>query len=114
MTVLTDPIQLDTPSRSPVKPTAPVDLPLELGPKPSPAERWFEVSSPNGYFRTVVGTIEYVDGEADTYMVRERTGGLVRVPVRDINASTPTWRRGDEAPQIPTYMLSADRGSGSY
>lgn len=84
MTVLADPIEFQTPARSPVRPAAPFDRPFGPRSKPSPAERWFELASPNGYLRTVVGTIEYLDEAASTYMVREHTGALVRVPLRDI------------------------------
>ena len=84
MTTLTDSIPLDVPARSPIQPAAPLDRSVERESKPKPAERTFEIESPNGYLRTVVGTIEYLDEEANTYMVRSRTGELVRVPMRDI------------------------------
>jgi hypothetical protein len=50
----------------------------------APRSATFEIESPNGYARTVVGTIEYLGDEARTYMVRSRIGELVRVPLRDI------------------------------
>ncbi len=84
MTVLTDSLRLDVPARSPVEPAAPVDPPVEAVSRPSRAERTFELESPNGYLRTVVGTIEYLDEGANTYMVRSRAGDLLRVPLRDI------------------------------
>ena len=50
-------------------------------------ERSFEVESPGGYARTVVGRLAYFDDEAQTYMVLTREGVLVRVPLRDITSS---------------------------
>jgi hypothetical protein len=50
-------------------------------------ERSFEVESPGGYARTVVGQLAYFDDEAQTYMVLTREGVLVRVPLRDITSS---------------------------
>jgi hypothetical protein len=86
MTMLMDPVPLDVPSRSAVEPTAPLDRPAERHPRPRRAERVFDLVSPNGYLRTVTGTIEYLDEEANTYMVRGGTGELLRVPLRDIRA----------------------------
>jgi hypothetical protein len=86
MTTLTDPVRLASPARTPIRPTAPLDRMGDRPSKPKPAERTFEIESPNGYARTVAGTIEYLDEEARTYMVRSNTGGLVRVPLRDIKA----------------------------
>jgi hypothetical protein len=83
MSTLTDPAGLVVPARSPIQPAAPLDRPVEPTP-PSSAERAFDLQSPNGYLRTVVGTIAYLDREANTYMVRSRTGELVRVPLRGI------------------------------
>jgi hypothetical protein len=40
-------------------------------------ERSFEVESPGGYLRTVVGRLAYFDDEAQTYMVLTRDGVLV-------------------------------------
>ncbi len=37
-----------------------------------PSERSFEVESPGGYARTVVGQLAYFDDEAQTYMVLTR------------------------------------------
>jgi hypothetical protein len=84
MTTLMDSVRVDVPARAPVQPAAPLDHPVDPASKPRPAERTFAIESPNGYARTVVGTIEYLDDEARTYMVRTRTGDLVRVPLRDI------------------------------
>ena len=57
-------------------------------------ERSFEVESPGGYARTVVGRLAYFDDEAQTYMVLTRSGVLVRVPLRDITSSHGVARRG--------------------
>jgi hypothetical protein len=85
MAMLTDPVHLEIPAREPAEPAAPLDRPSDTRPKPTRAERTFEIESPNGYARTVVGTIEYLDDEAATYMVRS-AGELVRVPLRDVKA----------------------------
>jgi hypothetical protein len=78
--VLEDPIHLETPSRSPVRPTAPLDPGTTSGER----EVSFELESPGGYRRTVTGSIAYLDEEAHTYMVLEADGDLIRVPLRDI------------------------------
>ena len=57
-------------------------------------ERSFEVASPGGYARTVVGQLAYFDDEAQTYMVLTREGVLVRVPLRDITSSHGVPRSG--------------------
>jgi hypothetical protein len=61
---------------------------------PRSLERSFEVESPGGHARTVVGRIAYFDDEAQTYMVLTRSGVLVRVPLRDITSSSGVPRRG--------------------
>jgi hypothetical protein len=40
----------------------------------------FQFELPNGYAREVVGNLEDYDRAAQTYMVRNRDGDLVRVP----------------------------------
>jgi hypothetical protein len=40
----------------------------------------FQFELPNGYQREVVGTLEDYDRAAQTYMVRNRQGELIRVP----------------------------------
>ena len=61
--------------------------------EPRSLERSFEVESPGGYARTVVGRLACFDDEAQTYMVLTRDGVLVRVPLRDITSShgVPRW-----------------------
>jgi hypothetical protein len=61
--------------------------------EPRSLERSFEVESPGGYARTVVGRLAYFDDEAQTYMVFTRDGVLVRVPLRDITSSQGVPRR---------------------
>ena len=78
--ILQDPVHLETPFRSPVRPAAPLDLRTASG----EGDVSFEVESPGGYRRTVTGTIAYLDDEAKTYMVRAPDGELIRVPLRDI------------------------------
>jgi hypothetical protein len=86
-TILQDPVQLQTPPRSPVRPAAPLDSESAPGKR----EISFELESPGGYRRTVTGKIAYLDGEAQTYMVRAPDGELIRVPIRDIKTSD--WSR---------------------
>ena len=40
----------------------------------------FQFELPNGFTREVVGTLEDFDKAAQTFMVRDRNGDLVRVP----------------------------------
>lgn len=53
----------------------------------------FDLESPGGYARTVVGRIAYVDREANTYVVRDRQGDLIRVPIRDVMSSFEVDKR---------------------
>jgi hypothetical protein len=79
-TILQDPVHFETPTRSPVRPAAPLDPRTVSGERKAS----FELESPGGYRRTVTGTIAYLDDEAQTYMVRALDGALIRVPLRDI------------------------------
>lgn len=85
--ILQDPTHLEAPSRSSVRPAAPLDP----GSAPEDCDVSFELESPGGYLRTVTGTMAYLDQEAHTYMVRTPYGALIRVPIRDIkkSASSP-------------------------
>ena len=94
MTTLIDTVRIDVPKSSPVRPTAPVDPPRDTASESRSRERSFEVESPDGYLRTVVGQLAYFDDEAQTYVVRTRSGGLVGVPLRDITSSRGVPRRG--------------------
>ena len=40
----------------------------------------FQYELPNGFVTEVVGRLEFWDDAANTYMVRDRDGGLVRLP----------------------------------
>jgi len=84
VSTLNDPVRLDIPGRTAVKPVARVDGPMHVPADPKP-RRSFHLESRGGYLRTVVGSIEYLDEEAHTYMVRTDDGLLVRVPIRDIH-----------------------------
>jgi len=51
------------------------------------SETSFELESRGGYARTVIGTIAYLDEEAQTFMVRVADGRLARVPLRDVTSA---------------------------
>jgi len=44
----------------------------------------FQFELPNGYISEAVGTLELYDRAAETYLVRDRKGELVRVPARGV------------------------------
>ena len=44
----------------------------------------FQFELPNGYLSEVVGVFERWDEEAETYFVRTKDGGEVRVPARGV------------------------------
>lgn len=44
----------------------------------------FQFELPNGYLGEVVGTLEFYDEDAATYLVRRANGELVRVPARGV------------------------------
>jgi hypothetical protein len=44
----------------------------------------FQYELPNGYVGEAVGVFEAWDGDANTYLVRRRDGGLARVPARGV------------------------------
>ncbi|MGZ4113757.1 MAG: hypothetical protein ACXVQT_01610 [Actinomycetota bacterium] len=91
MAVLTDPVRpLEIPPRTPIEPAAPLE---KFPPDPDPRLLSFELESPGGYARTVVGRIAWLDREANTYVVRDGSGDLIRVPRRDIQSSEDAERR---------------------
>jgi hypothetical protein len=51
------------------------------------------LASHGGYARTVTGTVEFLDAEAQTFMVRDADGGLIRVPLRDVTSAHVTTER---------------------
>ena len=53
--------------------------PADLGKRVS-----FQFELPNGYMSEVVGTLEWYDEAAATYVVRRKDGELARVPTRGI------------------------------
>jgi hypothetical protein len=44
----------------------------------------FQFELPNGFVGEAVGTLEYYDHQAETYMVRRKDGELARVPARGV------------------------------
>ena len=60
---------------SPVPPRQNAVRPQDVGKRVS-----FQYELPNGYVGEAVGTLENWDEAANTYLVRDREGGLVRVP----------------------------------
>jgi hypothetical protein len=46
----------------------------------------FQYELPNGYVGEVVGVLRWFDQAAQTFMVEDRKGRLVRVPARGVRA----------------------------
>jgi hypothetical protein len=44
----------------------------------------FQFELPNGFLGEAVGVLELYDEAAETFMVRRKDGGLVRVPARGV------------------------------
>ncbi len=97
-TVLQDPVLPDpslsvrTPLLSPADPPS-SDLRESLGrsrPECAGDVVSFDLESPGGYARTVMGTVAFLDREAETYMVLAPNGALMRVPVRNIKVTRGT------------------------
>ena len=61
-----------------MKPTNVVQ-PTDVGKRVS-----FQFELPNGFLGEVVGTLEWYDVAAATYMVRRKDGQLARVPARGV------------------------------
>ncbi len=55
----------------------------------------FQYELPNGYLSEVVGTLEWYDESAATFVVKRRTGELVRVPARGVRHGKVVRRSGD-------------------
>jgi hypothetical protein len=70
MSIVQDPVHFETPTRSPVRPAAPLDPRTVSGER----EVSFEAESRGGYRRTVTGTIAYLDDEADVHGAHTRRG----------------------------------------
>jgi hypothetical protein len=47
----------------------------------------FQYELPNGWIGEVVGTLEWFDEAADTFVVKDRQGRLHRVPARGVRYS---------------------------
>jgi hypothetical protein len=58
------------------------------------SETAFELRSHGGYARSVIGTISYLDEEANTFMLRGGDGERIRVPLRDITSFSRTSSGG--------------------
>jgi hypothetical protein len=94
VTTLIDTVRVEAPTKPSVRSTATLDSPRDTATESRSLERSFEVESPGGHARTVVGQLASFDDEAQTYMVLTRDGRLVRVPLRDITSSHGVPRRG--------------------
>ena len=79
MASMPDPLRIDIPTRTPVQPTAPVDLAIDT------PTRTFQLESRGGYSRSVTGKVAYLDVAAMTYMVITDDRTLTRVPLREIH-----------------------------
>jgi hypothetical protein len=94
-TVLQDPVLLDPSLSVPTPLLSPAaslsrDLRQSLGQSRSECAGdvvSFDIESRGGYARTVVGTVAFLDREAETYMVLAPNGALMRVPIRDIKVT---------------------------
>jgi hypothetical protein len=49
----------------------------------------FQYELPNGYLSEVVGILKWFDEAAQTYVVEDRNGRLVRVPARGVRHGKP-------------------------
>lgn len=49
----------------------------------------FQYELPNGYLSEVVGILKWYDEAAQTYVVEDRSGRLVRVPSRGVRHGKP-------------------------
>lgn len=53
----------------------------------------FQWELPNGYVSEVVGVLKWYDKAAETFVVEDRRGGLVRVPARGVRHGKLVIRR---------------------
>lgn len=49
----------------------------------------FQYELPNGYVSEVVGTLEWFDKAASTFVVKDKEGRLVRVPEKGVRHGKP-------------------------
>lgn len=52
----------------------------------------FQYELPNGYVSEVVGVLRWLDEAAQTFVVEDRAGRLVRVPLKGIRHGKPVVR----------------------
>jgi hypothetical protein len=76
------------------------------------SETSFELASHGGYARTVVGTVAYVDEQAQAFAVRVRDGGLIRVPLRDVTSADRTASSEAEGSNVGRHVH--DLGTGAW
>jgi hypothetical protein len=55
-----------------------------VGPEHAGQRVTFQYELPNGYLSEVVGTLEWYDEAAATFVVKNRDGDLVRVPAKGV------------------------------
>jgi hypothetical protein len=53
----------------------------------------FQYELPNGYVNEVVGVLKWFDEAAQTFVVEDRDGRLVRVPAKGVRHGKPVIRR---------------------
>ncbi|MGH2661993.1 MAG: hypothetical protein ACRDH8_04160 [Actinomycetota bacterium] len=53
----------------------------------------FQYELPNGYVGEVVGVLRWYDDAAETFVVENREGRLVRVPAKGVRAGRPVIPR---------------------
>lgn len=53
----------------------------------------FQYELPNGYLGEVVGVLRWLDEAAQTYVVEDRNGQLVRVPAKGVRFGKPVIPR---------------------
>ena len=53
----------------------------------------FQYELPNGYVGEVVGVLRWYDDAAETFVVENREGRLVRVPAKGVRAGRPVVPR---------------------
>jgi hypothetical protein len=53
----------------------------------------FQYELPNGYLSEVVGVLKWFDEAAQTFVVEDKNGRLVRVPAKGVRHGRPVIRR---------------------
>jgi len=75
------------------------------------SETSFELASHGGYARTVVGTVAYVDEQAEAFTVRVRDGGLIRAPLRDVTSADRTTASEAEGSNVGRHVEALGTGA---